>query len=446
MSLKERWSSSLAFFTVATGAAVGLGSIWKFPYEVGRQGGGAFVLLYVIFVVLMGIPLMLAEVSLGLIGRRDPVGTLSTLAKRYHALPGWVWLGRLSLLTLLCILSFYSVVAGWDIDYLYWLLSGGFHNPNVHVIKHHWSELMGSPLRLMGCHLVFMLLTMWVVMWPIQKGIEKASKIMMPTLFIVLIILDVFGLLLPGKDQALSYLFQFRWHELTPAVVISALGNAFFTLAVGAGCMLVYAAYLPKKTSVVKLIITIALFDALVALMSGFAIFSVVFSNGLAPDSGPGLMFLTMPLAFSTMYYGLWIGLGFFILLLFAAWTSSISLLEPLVAYGISYLGWSRKRAVWIAGAFAWLLGILSALSFNILSGYSIGGMPNFFEWISYVTTDILLLIGALGYVIFVGWKVPRKDLKRVLSTNRVVFDIWYGLVQYVLPSFLLFLLYKVVG
>lgn len=446
MSLKERWSSSLAFVTVATGAAVGLGSIWKIPYEIGRQGGGAFVLLYLFFVFALGIPLMLAEMSIGILGRDDPISALKQLSKKYHALSAWVWLGRLSLITLICILSFYCVVAGWDFDYLIWVISGKFDQPSVPVIKQHWFDLMASPLKLTVYHSIFLLLTMAVVIWPIQKGIEKASKIMMPVLFIVLVILDIYGLFLPGRQQALTYLFQFRWYEISFEVMSAALGNALFTLAVGAGCMLVYGAYLPKNTKIVRLVFTIAFFDALVALMSGFAIFSIVFSNGLNPDSGPGLMFLTMPIAFAKMKYGLLLALGFFILLLFAAWTSSISLLEPLVAFGISHLNWSRKYAVAIMGIIVWLLGILSALSFNVLSHWSIAGMPNFFEWISYLATNIFLLEGGLGFAIFVGWKIPTKDLKRALSTNPNIFFIWYKMIQYVVPAWILFLLFKEVG
>lgn len=446
MSLKERWSSSLAFITVATGAAVGLGSIWKIPYEIGRQGGGAFVLLYLLFVFILGIPLMISEMSIGILGRNDPIGSLKGLSAKYHALPGWVWLGRLSLITLMFILSFYSVVAGWDFDYLLWFIRGGFVQPNPLLIQAHWQELMSSPLRLILYHTLFLLLTMSVVIWPIQKGIERASKIMMPTLFIVLLILDLYSMFLPGRDNALAYLFQFRWQEISFDVMVSALGNALFTLAVGAGCMLVYAAYLPKNTKVVGLVFTIAFFDALVALMSGFAIFSIVFSSNLNPDSGPGLMFLTMPVAFSKMAYGVWLGLGFFVLLLFAAWTSSISLLEPLVAFAISHLKWSRKYAVIIMGLVVWVLGILSALSFNVLAGWSVFGMPNFFEWISYLTTNVFLLIGGLGYAIFVGWKIPIKDLRRAILTNESIFYIWYKTVQYILPAWVLFLLFKEVA
>lgn len=446
MSLKERWSSSFAFVTVATGAAVGLGSIWKIPYEIGRQGGGAFVLLYLFFVFVLGIPLMLSEMSIGLLGRNDPISALKKLSNKYHALPGWVWLGRLSLLTLMCILSFYSVVAGWDFDYLIWVITGKFVQPSVTVIQNHWSDLLASPIKLVGYHTVFLLLTMAVVIWPIQKGIEKASKFMMPILFVVLVILDIYGLFLPGRKEAMSYLFQFRPEIITFDVMISALGNALFTLAVGAGCMLVYAAYLPKDTKVVSLVFTIAFFDALVALMSGFAIFSIVFSSGLDPNAGPGLMFLTMPVAFSKMAYGVWLGLGFFILLLFAAWTSSISLLEPLVAFGMSHLKWSRKYAVGVMGLLVWILGILSALSFNLLSNWSIFGMPNFFEWISYLATNIFLLIGGLGYAIFVGWKIPLKDLKKVIITNQSLFYVWYKTVQYILPAWILFLLFKEVA
>ena len=196
--------------------------------------------------------------------------------------------------------SFYSVVAGWDFDYLIWVMFGSFGQANVEVVQHHWSALMASPIKLVVYHTLFMSLTMGVVIWPIQQGIERASKIMMPTLFIVLLLLDIFCCFLPGKHQALTYLFQLRWHELSFNVIISALGNALFTLAVGAGCMLVYAAYLPKKTKIFSLVLTIGLFDALVSLMSGFATFTIVFSSGLNPESGPGLMFLTMPIAFYT--------------------------------------------------------------------------------------------------------------------------------------------------
>lgn len=443
MSLKDRWSSNLAFFLVATGAAVGLGSIWKFPYEVGRQGGGAFVCLYLLFVLLLGIPLMLAEVSLGLLGRQDPVGTLQVLAKRFHANPLWPWLGRMSLMTLLCILSFYSVVGGWDIEYLTKSLFDPGALSSVPNIQHVWDALMASPAKLVIFHSIFLGLTGYVVMWPIQAGIERASKVMMPLLLFILILLDVYGLYLPGANKAAAYLFSVRWEEVNIDVIESALGNAMFTLAVGAGCMLVYGAYVPKSTRVVPMVITIALFDALVALMSGFAIFSIVFSYDLVPTAGPGLMFISLPIAFKSLYMGHVIGLAFFVLLLFAAWTSSISLLEPLVAYGQSYCGWSRFKSVLAGGLLAWLLGLLSAFSFNLLADWSVMGKGNFFEWISYITTNCLLVLGGFGYAIFVGWCVPVDKLKNALTVNHQVFFLWYRVVRYILPILMLGLLVR---
>ena len=208
--------------------------------------------------------------------------------------------------------------------------------------------------------------------------------------------------------------------------------------------MLVYGAYVPQPTRIVPLIVIIALFDALVALMSGFAIFSIVFSYGIAPTAGPSLMFVSLPIAFKSLYFGWLIGLLFFILLLFAAWTSSISLLEPLVAYGQSYCGWSRWQSVLTAGLLAWLLGLLSAFSFNLLADWSIMGYPNFFEWISHITTNILLVLGGLGYVIFVGWYVPIEELQCVLKMNAKLLMIWYYLVRYIIPFIMLILLIRI--
>ena len=431
--VNEKWSSRFGFIVATAGAAIGLGNIWRFPYMAGTQGGGAFVMVYLACILLVGIPIMLAEMSIGRRARKNPVSALQDLAKANHRSRHWGILGALGAFTALLILSFYSVVGGWSIYYLIKALSGTFNGANSHQIMATWTDLIKSPLEVGLWHTVFMSLTVLVIMAGVVKGIERATKIMMPVLYAVLIALVIFACTHGAFGKAWHFLFDFRIQDITVHVVIAALGHAFFSLAVGVGAMLIYAAYTPKKTRLVSSIFIVVVLDVLVALLSGMAIFPLVFQFNLPVNSGPGLMYQALPIAFSQLAGGRWVASLFFLLLLFAAWTSSINLAEPVISVLRDWLDWTRRRAAWVVGLAAWSLGLLSAFSFNLLSFVKISG-TDLFTAISDLATDVLCPLGGIGFSLFAGWVMSRYDNEGSLQTSSLIFRIWYLLIRYLAP------------
>lgn len=435
MLRREQWSSRLASILATTGAAVGLGNIWKFPYMAGSNGGSAFVVVYVVCVILVGIPIMMAEMLLGSRGRLNPVDSMYVLAQEVRANPRWQWVGWWGALGLLLVLSFYSVVAGWSIAYLVRALQGQFSGLTPPEVYTMWQTFLASPGWLLFWHAAFMFLTLFVVNFGVQRGLERASNIMMPLLFWILAILAIYGSQTPGFSQGMHFLFDFDYQKLTPAIIISALGHAFFTLAIGAGTILVYGSYLPPRTPIASNVVVIAFLDVIVALLAGLAIFPIVFTYGLAPTDGPGLMFEVLPIAFSEMQYGNIIGCLFFVLLLFAAWTSSISLAEPLVIMLVERMGLSRTAASCLIGLLAWTLGIGSVLSFNHWQDYKLLGEWNFFSAITDVTTNIILPIGGLAFAIFAGWILPARITRdELVLKDGLAFKAWHFVIRYVAP------------
>jgi len=432
---RGHWSSRLAFILATTGAAVGLGNIWKFPYMAGDKGGSAFVLVYLICVLLIGLPVMLAEMVIGRLGRQNPVNTLRSLALAARRSLHWELVGWWGALTLLFVLSFYSVVAGWSIAYLIKAWQGAFNNLNASQITQIWHDFLASPLELLLWHSVFMIMTLWVVARGVHNGLEKASRIMMPALFVILIILDGYATSTGHFAEGVKFLFAFDFHKITTEVIISAMGHAFFTLAIGAGAMLVYGSYLDKDVRLGSAVVTIAALDVLVAILAGLAIFPIVFAYNLPLQEGPGLMFEVLPIAFAKMGGGQFFGGLFFLLLLFAAWTSSISLAEPLVVLlSERYLN-SRLKASFVVGGVAWTLGIGSVLSFNVWQKKLIFGHWNFFGAITDLSTNILLPIGGLAFAIFAGWLLNKETTAEALSFSKpFLFQLWLIATRYIAP------------
>ncbi len=433
---RSLWSSRFAFIMVTAGAAVGLGNIWKFPYMAGSNGGGVFVIAYLFFIALIGIPAMIAELLIGRRGRQNPVNTLATLSLEAKASPHWQGLGWLGAITLLLVLAFYSVVAGWSIAYLFYAFKGIFINATPESIMDIWKSLLASPLELTKWHTIFMILTMMVVALGVNAGIERASKWMMPGLFLVLIVLVVYAAIVGDFKSGFAFMFSFRPEELTSRAVIDALGQAFFSLATGAGCILIYGSYLSKKTDLVKTVLIISFLDVMVAILSGLAIFPIVFSHNLAPEGGPGLMFHVLPIAFSHMPGSQVVGSLFFVLLLFAAWTSSISMAEPLVA--MMNERWKITRA-WgsvYVGAVAWVLGLASVFSFNIWQDVKVFGRWGIFQVLTDLPTNILLPIGAFLFCIFAGWIMPVKASEEEFDHGNSVFLYlaWRAAIRYFAP------------
>jgi len=433
-SVHGQWSSRLGFILATTGAAVGLGNIWKFPYMAGDNGGSAFVLVYLACVVIIGLPVMIAEMLLGRRGRQNPVNSMALLASEARRNPGWQFIGWWGAAILLLVLSFYSVVAGWSLAYIMKSITGTFTGMNASLVQQQWTGFLSTPWPMLLWNSIFMWMTLWVVARGVQGGLEKASRIMMPALFGILIILVGYATSTTGFIPAVHFLFDVNFSKITADVVIAAMGHAFFTLAIGAGCMLVYGAYLPNNTRLASTVVIIAGLDVLVALLAGLAIFPIVFTHHLSPQGGPGLMFEILPIAFAKMGGGAFFGSLFFLLLLFAAWTSSISLAEPLVILLMERANLKRKTASFIVGITAWTMGIASILSFNVWQHVKLLGHWNIFAIITDLATNIMLPVGGFLIAIFAGWFMLKPTAKELSIKRRWIFSTWLFLVRFIAP------------
>jgi NSS family neurotransmitter:Na+ symporter len=444
-SIHGEWSSRFAYILAATGSAVGLGNIWKFPYITGENGGGAFVLVYLGCVVAIGIPIMMAETLMGRRGRQSPINTLGTLATEAGANKNWHFLGWMGVIAGVLILSYYSVIAGWAIAYVFKAVFGGFSSDSV-VIKEMFDDLIASPKQLVFWHTVFMVATMTVVMRGVRGGLERAVQLLMPALLALLIILVGYAMTTgDAYFQGLSFLFSPDFSEIDSDAVLTAMGHAFFTLGLGMGAIMVYGSYLPSGVSIAKTSLYIAGADTIVALLAGIAIFPLVFANGLEPGSGPGLIFQTLPIAFGNMTGGWLFGVLFFVLLVFAALTSSISLVEPVVAWMVENKGFSRVKASVISGLAIWLLGVCVAFSFNIWSEIKIFD-KTIFNFLDDLTAKGMLPIGGFFIAIFAGWVMQQKHVREELDLPESQFKIWRFLACYVAPGSVFIVFLHVLG
>lgn len=432
---REQWSSMLVFILATTGAAVGLGNIWKFPYMLGNNGGSAFVVLYLVCVLLIGIPVMIAELIMGMRAKANPVNALAILTKEAKASRNWVGIGWLGALTLLLAFSFYSVVASWGIAYIEFAARGSFAHTNAQQIQHLWTSFIAHPGGMLFWDSLFILITMFIVGQGVAKGLEKASIVMMPGLFVLLIFLAIYAMCVGDAHKTLSYLFHFDWHAITPRVVIDAMGQAFFSLAVGACCILVYGSYLPKNSKWSGTIFYIVLLDVIVAILAGLSIFPIVFSHHLQATSGPGLMFIALPTAFANMHFGSVIAVLFFVLLAFAALSSSISFAEPLTILLTERYRLSRFKAVLLVGTVCWILSIGSLLSFNLWANTKLFGHWNFFSAITDLTTNILLPVGGLLIAIFTGFVMTKKASNdEFINEKKWLYHTWRLLIRTLTP------------
>ncbi|MBD3671304.1 MAG: sodium-dependent transporter [Gammaproteobacteria bacterium] len=433
-SIHGEWSSRWAFILAATGSAVGLGNIWKFPYITGENGGGAFVLVYLICIAVIGIPIMMAEIMIGRRGRRSPINTMRVLAKQGRHSPHWKYLGWTGVVAGFLIISYYSVIAGWAMAYVFRSAGAAFEGATADGVASIFSELVSDPERLIAWHSIFMVLTMIVVSRGVASGLEKAVRYLMPSLFVLLLLLLGYSMSTGAFMQGVSFMFNPNFSALSGEAILIAMGHAFFTLSLGMGAIMVYGSYLNKDTSIAKTSITIALADTSVALVAGLAIFPIVFANDLEAAAGPGLIFQTLPLAFGHMPGGTLFGTLFFILLVFAAWSSAISLIEPAVTWLVETLHMDRVRASVYSGLAAWLLGIGTVFSFNLWSDVTFFG-KTFFDLLDYLTANIMLPLGGLAIALFAGWIMVRGTVKEELKLQHPrMFQLWYLLVRYVTP------------
>lgn len=434
-SIHGEWSSRFAFILAATGSAVGLGNIWKFPYITGENGGGAFVIVYLLCVAVIGIPIMIAETMMGRRGRQSPINTLETLTEEAGANKNWHYLGWLGVIAGFLILSYYSVIAGWAMAYVVKAFTGSFSGESAAQIKSLFSDLQASPGQQIFWHTAFMVATMSVVARGVQGGLEKAVRFLMPGLFVLLMLLVAYAMTTGAYMQGLEFLFKPDFSEMTGDSVLTAMGHAFFTLSLGMGAIMVYGSYLPKDISIAKTSIIIAGADTVVALLAGMAIFPIVFANGLEASAGPGLIFQTLPIAFGNMTGGWLFGLLFFILLVFAALSSAISLIEPAVAWVVENYKVGRKKASIYMGVATWALGLATVFS------------ESFFEKIDYLTANLMLPLGGLCIALFAGHVMLQKHTQSELALdNETEYTVWKFLISYVAPVAVVLVFLHVLG
>ena len=435
-SIHGQWSSRWAFVLAATGSAVGLGNIWKFPYITGENGGGAFVLVYLACLVLIGLPVMMAEILVGRRGRQNPVNSLHSLAIEEKTTQDWQYLGWLGLTAGILIMSYYSVFAGQALAFVFRNFSGVFEGVTADGATSIYNALVSDPERLLAWHTIFVIITSIVVARGVQGGLEKAVKFLMPALLAILLLLVGYaantGIYF---QQGIDFLFHADFSKLSGASVLTAMGHAFFTLSLGMGAIMVYGSYLPKSASILKMTFAIAFADTAVALLAGMAIFPLVFANGLDIDAGPGLIFHTLPIAFGHMPGGAFFGGLFFLLLVFAAWSSAISLIEPAVAWLVENKEVSRRRASVITGLVTWSLGLLTVFSFNIASEWTVFG-NTFFDLLDYLTANIMLPLGGLLIAIFVGRIMSQGSSEEELNIKpQYLYSTWRFLILYIAPA-----------
>ena len=434
-SIHGQWSSRLAFILAATGSAVGLGNIWKFPYITGENGGGAFVLVYLLCIALIGLPVMMAEIMLGRRGRQSPINTMRLLAEEEGKNSFWKYLGWLGMLAGFLILSYYSVIAGWALAYVFRTAAGAFTGATADGVDSIFAQLVADPERLLAWHTIFLVMTMMVVARGVRSGLERAVRFLMPALLGLLLLLVGYAMAQGQFAEGLRFMFKPDFSKLLSGdAVLIAMGHAFFTLSLGMGAIMMYGSYLPAKTSIAKVSIAVAVADTLVALMAGLAIFPIVFAYGLDPAEGAGLIFKTLPIAFGQMPAGTLFGALFFVLLVFAAWSSAISLIEPAVAWLVENHGVSRVYASVWCGLAAWLIGLGTVFSFNAWSGFKVFGMT-IFDMLDYLTSNIMLPLGGLFIAIFSAWIMKKASVREELDIRSgKAFDYWYILVRFVTP------------
>ncbi len=436
-----RWSSRSVFFLAAIGAAVGLGNIWKFPYMTGVSGGGAFVIVYILAVIMVAIPIVMAELMIGRRGRLSPVTNFRLLAANAAASTKWRWVGWMNILAVFTILSFYSVIAGWALAYIPKLALGVFEGTTPERVSAEFEQLLAAPVTMAIWHALFIIVTVLIVSRGLKKGIERAIKSLMPSLFIMLVILIGYGAVEGNFAKATAFLFAADFSKINANIVLAAIGQAFFSVSVAMGLMITYGAYMRPQDGITSSAVVIAAADTLVALMAGLAIFPLVFANGLDPGQGPGLIFVTLPIAFGNMPAGALFGTLFFVLLAFAALTSSIAILETVISWAVEKRPEKRLRFAIAGGLATWVVGLVTVLSFNVwndvrpLSLFALFKDKNLFDLLDYLASNIMLPLGGALIALFAGWFMSRQDILEELglSDGRAYF-VWRFLIRYVAP------------
>ena len=444
MQHHEQWSSKIGFILAAAGSAIGIGAIWKLPYVTGVSGGGAFFLLFIVFSLLIGFPLLLAEFIIGRSTQKEAINAYRMLAPNTK----WHWIGKVGVFTSFLLLSFYSVIGGWIVIYFVKGLFGGIINDSAH-----YSDVFSSTISNPGLTIiaqgVFLLITVLVVAKGVQQGIEKATKILMPALFILFIVLIVRSLTLDNAIEGVKFFLSPDFSDITSESILFALGQSFFSLSVGVSVMVTYSSYLPRKSNLIQPAISIVSMNLIIALLAGLAIFPAVFSLGLEPAEGPGLLFVVLPSVFEHIFFGEFFLVCFLALFLFATLTSAFSMLEIIVASIIKDDEDKRRKYSIIMGALIFVAGVPSALSYSSLSHILIFDL-NIFDAADYLVSNILLPLGALLIAIFVPLKIKKNVLQAELleesRLGKTAFNIWFYLVRYVVPIVIVIVFLDVIG
>lgn len=444
-----QWSSRFTYMLAATGAAVGLGNIWKFPYIMGENGGGAFVLVYLICIILLGIPIMMAEVLIGKRGRQSPGNSVRKLAKEANANKAWATCGWMGVIAGYLILSFYAVIAGWALAYVLKSGGGDLAAQSAEQIGQTFDSFVSDPIQLLIWTTLILFSTSFVVAKGVQKGLEKAVNYAMPAMLVLLLGIAGYSATYGNFGQAFEFMFAPDFSKLTAEGVVVAMGHAFFTLSLASGVMMMYGAYLPKGTSILKTSIWISVADTLVALVAGLAIYPIVFANGMEPDAGPGLIFKTLPIAFNEMPGGAILGTLFFMMLVFAAFTSAIALIESSVAWLIERRGLRRWQAAAFAGFVLWVLALGSIFSFAEADWamLSISGFEkSIFDTIDYLTANIMLPVGGLMTALFVAHIMDKQIVSKEVGLSGIGFKIWHFTLSWLAPAGIVYVFLKLVG
>lgn len=428
------FTSKFGAIAAAAGSAIGLGNIWRFPYVAGQNGGGAFIILYLVFVFLLGIPIMLSEF---VIGRRSTANAMGAFRVLRPQRKGWLIIGLLAVLTCIIIYSFYGVVSGWTLEYIFLSTTGQLAGKDAVELSLTFASFVKNPYLPIICQLLFISITGFIVMMGVQKGIERTTKILMPVLFCIMLLLCVRSVTLPNANQGLSFLFHPDFSSLTATGVLAALGQAIFSLSIGSGLLITFGSYMQKQDNMMRSSFFIASADTAIALLAGIAIFPAVFSFGLSPACGPSLVFEVLPNVFNSMPMGSIFAVLFFVLLAIASVTSTISLLEVIVVWIVEELHIKRTGATILATALIFVIGAFCSLSLGILSHRTICGFT-LFDACDHLTATYLMPIGALLVTIFIGWVYPKEEVLDELTNQNTIkgslAKFFYIIVRYVAP------------
>ncbi len=436
---KVQWSSRLAFIMATMGSAVGLANIWRFPYMAGTGGGAAFILIFLAIIAAVVLPLLIAELYIGRRAAQSPPNALAAIAVESNHSARWRYLGIVGVIAAIMVLAFYSVVGGWCLAYIWRQGIGDLSGISSDASSQAFDGLVQSPTEMVMWASLFLWATVYISARGVVKGVEFANKVLMPLLFVLLLVMVVFSFWVGDARAAARFLFTPDFSKVTTTVVMDAVGQAFFSIGVGATNLMAYGAYMDRRTSILGSSAIVVVAASVVALLSGFAIFPILFAMGLSPSAGPGLTFVTLPYMFGLIPAGYVLGLMFFVLLFAAAITSSISMMEAPVSWLMEKTGWSRERAAITSGSISWALCILCALSFNLLDDvrplamFGILENKGFFDLFDFLTTTIVLPLGGLLIAVLAGWIVPSRISQAELGGG-IVFTLWRFAVRFIVP------------